>query len=387
MLTAGESHGPQLTAILDGMPAGVPVDPDRVAAGMARRQLGFGRGNRMQIERDTVEFCSGLRFGETLGSPVTLVVENRDHANWTHILSAFGTPPAERGRELFRPRPGHADLVGMLKYERADARDILERASARETAARVAAGEVVRALLSALDIHVVSHVIAVGGERADVEGLSLEQIVERAEANDLRCAEGYDRMRAAVEAAGADGDTVGGEFEVVVTGLPPGLGSSMAPDRKLDCRLAGAIMSVPAVKGMEIGPAFLNAGRRGSEVHDEILPQSDGPPTRASNRAGGLEGGMTTGLPLVCRGAMKPISTLKKPLRSVNMQTGEIDKAAFERSDICAVPAAGVVGEAVVMMVVAEALLESFAGDTLSRLRDSLARYREGLRDRMRGLT
>lgn len=382
-LTAGESHGPQITAILDGMPAGVPLDPERIAANLRRRQVGFGRGHRMQIEVDAVEFASGVRFGETVGGPITLVIANRDHANWTEVLSPFGTPPTERARELTRPRPGHADLVGMLKYDRADARDILERASARETVARVAAGEVARALLAALDVDTFSHVRSIGNVEAQVEGLDADRLRELAEANDLRTADAYDAMRAAIEAAGADGDTLGGVFEVVTRGLPPGLGSSMAPDRKLDARLAFALLSIPAVKGCEFGPAFANAAARGSAVHDEIVPAPDGPPRRASNRAGGLEGGMTTGEPLVCRGALKPISTLKKALASVDMRTGEVEKAAFERSDVCAVPAAGVIGEAVVMLVLADAFLDSFSSDTLPRLTASVAAYRDELRDRM----
>lgn len=387
LLTAGESHGPQLTAILEGMPAGVPLDPEAVARGMARRQVGFGRGGRMRIEHDRAEFLSGVRFGETLGSPITLVVPNRDHERWRDVLAAFGAPPQDRSRRITRPRPGHADLVGMLKYEREDARDVLERASARETAARVAAGEVVRSLLRELGVEVTSHVLSIGAAEARVEGMEVEAIAAAAEQNDLRCAEGYDRMRAEIEAAGGAGDTVGGVFEVVATGLPPGLGSSMSFDRKLDARLAAALLTIPAVKGCEMGPAFANARRRGSQVHDEILPSPGELPRRGSNRAGGLEGGMTTGEPLVCRGAMKPISTLRKPLRSVDLATGKAESAAFERSDVCAVPAAGVIGEAVVMLVLADAFLETFASDTLRRLKESLEAYRRSLSERMRGLS
>jgi chorismate synthase len=382
-LTAGESHGPQITAILDGLPSGVPVDEEALARGMARRQIGYGRGNRQRIERDVARILSGVRFGRTTGAPVTLVVENRDHANWTEVMRAFGPPPMERARRLTRPRPGHADLVGMLKYAHQDARDVLERASARESAARVAAGEVVRGLLREAGVQVYSHVLAVGGVEVDPEGLEYRGLRERVEANDLRCAERYEEMRSAVDAAGAAGDTVGGIFEVVIEGLPPGLGTSMAPDRKLDARLAAALLSIPAVKGCEVGPAFANAARRGSRVHDEILPAAEGPPRRASNRAGGLEGGMTTGEPLLLRGAMKPISTLKQALRSVDMETGRADSAGFERSDICAVPAAGVIAEAVAMLVITDALLESFCADTLERLTASLHRYREELRARM----
>jgi chorismate synthase len=271
----------------------------------------------------------------------------------------------------------------MLKYERSDARDVLERASARETAARVAAGEILRALLAELGVSVFSHVLSIGDAKVDLAGIDPSGIPALAEANDLRCAEGYARLRAAIEAASAAGDTLGGVFEVVVTGCPPGLGSCMAPDRKLDARLAAAILSVPAVKGCEIGPAFLNARRRGSEVHDEIVPVPGDLPRRRSNRAGGLEGGMTTGEPLMVRGAMKPISTLRKPLTSVDMSSGKEQRAAFERSDVCAVPAAGVVAEAVVMLVVANAMLEAFGGDTVRRLKANLDAYRDALQSRM----
>jgi len=376
LLTAGESHGPQITAILDGLPSGIEVDPERVAANMRRRQVGYGRGNRMKIENDAVEFRSGVRFGRTTGAPVTLVVPNRDHENWTAILSAFGDPPAQRARRVTRPRPGHADLVGMMKYEHDDARDVLERASARETVARVAAGEVARALLDAIGVDVFSHVVSIGDVDADPFDGDASALRQRVEANDLRCAGGYDRMKAAIDAAGADGDTLGGVFEVVAAGLPVGLGTSMAPDRKLDARLAFALLSVPAVKGCEFGPAFANARRRGSEVHDEIVPEGDVSPGRASNRAGGLEGGMTTGEALRCRGAMKPISTLKRALASVDMDSGEVSKAAFERSDVCAVPAAGVIGEAVVMLVLADAVLTTFAQDTVTALVESVAERR-----------
>ncbi|HKI83125.1 MAG TPA: chorismate synthase [Candidatus Krumholzibacteria bacterium] len=384
LLTAGESHGPQLTVILDGLPAGIPVDPDALLRGMARRQVGFGRGNRQRIEKDMAECVAGIRFGRTTGAPIALVVKNRDHENWSEVLSPFGDPPRESPRRLTRPRPGHADLVGMLKYAHHDARDVLERASARETAARVAAGEVLRLFLGELGVSVHSHVIQIGEVKAELQGFASDKIFELAEANDLRTAGAYEAMRAAIEEAQAQGDTLGGIFEVVVEGLPPGLGSSMAPDRKLDARLAAAMLSIPAVKGMEIGPAFANSALLGSAVHDEIVPVAGKPPKRASNRAGGLEGGMTTGEALVLRGAMKPISTLKKALRSVDMERNLEQKAAFERSDVCAVPAAGVVGEAVVMFVLAEAFLESYAGDTLARVKSSLERFSQELQERMR---
>jgi chorismate synthase len=388
LLSAGESHGPQITALLDGMPAGLRLDPDRIAAGMKRRQVGFGRGGRMRIEADEVEFLSGVRFGETTGAPITIVIRNRDHEKWAEVLRPFGEAPATPDRRLSRPRPGHADLVGMLKYARDDARDILERASARETVARVACGEVMRAFLGRFGVETFSHVVRIGSAEAKIEGMEWAEIRRRAESNDLRCAEGYERMRACVESAAADADTVGGIFEVVVTGLVPGLGSSMAPDRKLDGRLAAAMLSVPAVKGCEIGAAFANASRRGSEVHDEILPGEDlgDLPRRRSNRAGGLEGGMTTGEALLCRGAMKPISTLRRPLQSIDMDTGSPSAAAFERSDVCAVPAAGVIGEAVVMITLADAVLESFGGDVMARIVDAVESYRRSLNQRLRGM-
>jgi chorismate synthase len=369
-LTAGESHGPALTAILDGIPAGVQLDPALIAANLARRQGGYGRGGRMKIERDEVEFLGGVRFGLTTGAPIALQVRNRDHANWGDALAPFADASAGEAKRLTRPRPGHADLVGMLKYGHHDARDVLERASARETAARVAAGEIVRALLATVGVDVYSHVLRVGVVEAQVEGLDDETIRRRAGSSELSCADSEDRMRAEIDSAREAGDTVGGVFEVVVTGLPVGLGSCMAPDRRLDARLAMALLSVPAVKGCEFGPAFRNAARRGSEVHDEVLEGGE----RASNRAGGLEGGMTTGEPLRIRGAMKPISTLRKSLRSIDMDTGAASPAGFERSDTCAVPAAGVVAEAAVALVVADALLESFGSDEIGGIRVAIER-------------
>jgi chorismate synthase len=384
LLTAGESHGPQITAILDGLPSGIPLDADRLAAGMARRQLGFGRGGRQKIENDQVLVSSGFRAGRSTGAPVTLVIPNRDHENWTRILDPFASPEDSEERRITRPRPGHADLVGMLKYDHQDARDVLERASARETAARVAAGEILRALLGELGVRVFSHVRQIGSVVADLDGIELERIPELVEANDLRCADAYEEMRAAIVDAGREGDTLGGIFEVVALGLPAGLGSSMAPDRKLDARLAAAILSIPAVKGVEFGPAFENAALPGSRVHDEILPVPGEPPRRASNRAGGLEGGMSTGEALVVRGAMKPISTLKQALRSVDLRSNREESAAFERSDVCAVPAAGVIGEAVTMFELSQALLESFGGDTLERIQRHLSDYSVELRERIR---
>jgi len=384
LLTAGESHGRQITTILDGLPSGLRIDREALAQGMARRRVGYGRGPRQGLETDEVQVLSGVRFGHTTGAPVTLVVTNNEAGEWAQTLSAFGDPEAGIPQRISRPRPGHADLAGMFKYDHHDARDVLERASARESVGRVAAGEILRALLAALSVRVYSHVIQIGQAKADLQAVPPEEIAGRAEANDLRCAAGYEEMRREIESAMADGDTVGGVFEVVAEGLPPGLGSSMAPDRRLDAALGFALLSIPAVKGVEIGPALENAGRRGSRVHDEILPRPSGLPRRTGNRAGGLEGGMTNGEALVVRGAMKPLSTLRRPLRSIDLETNLPMEAAFERSDVCAVPAAGVIAEAVVMQVLTDAFLRAFSSDTMKRLEDSVGAYREELNERMR---
>lgn len=372
--TAGESHGPELVALLEGIPAGLPLLAADVDADLARRQRGYGRGGRMKIETDRVRLVAGVRGGETLGSPIALVVENRDHASWAGRMgpAPFDAPP----EPLTRPRPGHADLAGGLKYDRHDLRDILERASARETAARVAVGGVCRALLRAVGIEVFAHVTAIGPVAAQTEGLELGELRARAAASDLACAdpEAEQAMRAAIHEAAHAGDTLGGIFEVVGTGLPPGLGSHVQWDRKLDGRLGQALMSIQAIKGVEIGVGFAAARARGSEVHDAI--GWDGAAfTRPTNRAGGLEGGITNGMPLVCRAAMKPIATLKKALPSVDVRTKESFEAAFERSDVCAVAAASVVGEAMVAITVADALLEKLGGDSLRELEANLAGY------------
>ena len=379
LLTAGESHGPALTAILDGVPAGVRLDEDLVAGNLARRQRGYGRGGRMKIETDAVEFLGGVRFGRTTGAPVAMQVANRDHANWGDVLAPFGDVASGEERRLSRPRPGHADLVGMLKYGHEDARDVLERASARETAARVAVGEVARALLAGVGVEVFSHVIRIGAVEADLDGLEPSEIRRRADTSETGSASAEPEMKNEIDAAREAGDTVGGVFEVLVSGLPVGLGSCMAPDRRLDARLAMAILSVPAVKGCEFGPAFANAARRGSDVHDEI--EAGG--ARSTNRAGGLEGGMTTGEPLAVRGAMKPISTLRTRLKSIDMDSGERADAGFERSDTCAVPAAGIVAEATVALVLADALLESFGADEIGAIRDAVERRAEEFGQRL----
>ena len=379
--TAGESHGPALLAIVEGVPAGLPIEPDRIDAELRRRQGGYGRGGRMRIESDRAEILSGVRHGETLGSPIALQIRNRDWENWTVAMSS--TPleePAddETLRRVFLPRPGHADLVGILKYDRTDARDILERASARETAARVAAGAIARQLLEELGISVGSHVVMLGGVQAKLPEELPEDMTAATEASPVRCldpdAEGA--MIDAIDEAKRNGDTLGGVFEVVVRGLPVGLGSHVSWDRKLDGRLAGALMSIQAIKGVEIGMGFEAGARPGSRVHDSIIADNVGY-TRTGNAAGGLEGGITTGLPLVLRVAMKPISTLMKPLGTVDIRTGEPGDAVRERSDVCALPAAGVVGEAMVAIVLAEAVLEKFGSDSIRELKRNLASYRE----------
>jgi len=390
--TAGESHGRGLLALLEGIPAGLDLQVERdVDPELRRRQQGYGRGRRMQIESDRAEVLSGIRLGETLGSPIALLIWNRDWENWEKAM-AHG-PPLPDGnpkalRPMYLPRPGHADLVGVLKFDRRDTRDILERASARETAARVACGAVAKRLLGDLGIRVESHVLSIGEVRADVGETLPEALNAAADASPVRTLdpEAEGRMVGAIDRAREDGDTLGGVFEVVARGLPVGLGSHVSWDRKLDGRLAQALASIPAVKGVEIGEAFQGAATRGSAVHDAIVRAGERPRTgglgRASNRAGGLEGGITTGEPLRVRGAMKPISTLRKPLGSVDLRTGNAAKAAVERSDVCAVPAAAVIGESMVALVVADALLEKFGGDSMSEVGRNLRGYLTYLEER-----
>lgn len=384
--TAGESHGPALTAIVEGVPAGVPIDGARIDAELRRRQGGYGRGGRMRIESDRAEILSGVRHGETLGSPITLQVRNRDWENWTVAMSAAapeGEIDEETLRPVYLPRPGHADLVGILKYDRTDARDILERASARETTARVAAGAIAKQLLAPLGVRIGSHVTMLGGIEARLPAELPEDLNAATEPSPVRTLDedAEARMIEAIDAAKRGGDTLGGTFEVVVHGLPVGLGSHVSWDRKLDGRLAGAVMSIQAIKGVEIGMGFEAARRPGSRVHDEIVSAEHGY-GRAGNAAGGLEGGITTGLPLVIRAAMKPISTLMQPLRTVDIRSGEAGAAVRERSDVCALPAAGVVGEAMVALVLADAFLEKFGGDSLGELRRNLESYLEHIRSR-----
>ena len=390
--TAGESHGKGLVAIVEGLPAGVPVTADWIDRDLGRRMLGYGRGARMKIERDRVEILSGVRAGETLGSPVALLVRNRDWENWEDVMAADGTPGDLRRRRVTRPRPGHADLVGVLKYDRLDARDILERASARETVARVAAGALARRLLDEFGVDVGSHVVSLGGVRATPPADLPRPLNDAADRSEIRVLDPAVEAEivARIDRAKKDGDTLGGEIEVVARGVVVGLGSHVSWDRKLDARLAGILMSIPAVKGVEIGLGFEAARRPGSAVHDPIdadvaaEPAAAGPPVpgharggfaRRSNNAGGLEGGMTTGEPLVVRVAMKPISTLMAPLPTVDLASGAPASAQSERSDVTAVPAMGVIAEALVAIVLADAMLEKFGGDSLAEMRRNLAAY------------
>jgi chorismate synthase len=367
-LTAGESHGPCLTAVVEGLPAGLAVDVEAVDRDLARRQGGYGRGGRMRIERDRVEILGGVIAGRTTGAPVALRIENRDWVNWRDRWAAGDLP------RLSVPRPGHADYAGMVKYALEDARPVLERASARETAARVAVGALAKLLLAEFGIAVGSYVTEIGGVASRVPDLPPGELWALAEASDVRCPNGVaaEQMRAAIDAAREAGDSLGGVCVVIATGVPVGLGSHVHWDRRLDARLAAAVMSIPAIKGVEIGPAFSNARRPGTQVHDGFQvsnPTSQVPNvTRTSNRAGGIEGGMSNGQPIVVRAAMKPIPTTVTPLRSVDLATGEEVPTRYQRSDVCAVPAASVVGEAMVAWVLAEALIEKCGGDSLAEM-------------------
>lgn len=382
-LTAGESHGESLTAIIDGLPAGLPLTEEAINDDLARRQKGYGRGGRMAIEEDRVHITSGVRWGVTLGSPLTLTIRNLDWENWKDTMSVEAPKPGVAVKRVTRPRPGHADLAGAMKYGHRDIRNVLERSSARETTARVAVGGVAKQLLSEFGIGILSHVTEIGGVRIGAPDLSWEEITARAEASEVRCAdpEAEARMVAAIDDAKAKGDTLGGIFEVVALGVPVGLGSYVQWDRKLDGRLARALCSIPAIKGAEIGLGFESARRPGSRVHDEIFYEEKSGWSRGSNNAGGIEGGVTNGQPLVARAAMKPISTLRSPLRSVDLETKEAVEASIERSDVCAVPAAGVVGEAVVAIVLAEAFLEKFGGDSLEEIRRNHRAYLDSLKN------
>jgi chorismate synthase len=379
-LTAGESHGPQLSAIVEGLPAGIHLSVEAVNHELARRQQGYGRGGRMKIEKDTVLLLSGVRWGETIGSPLTLVVKNRDWENWQRQMSPL---PEHRddSNPVTRPRPGHADLPGVLKYHHSDVRNVLERSSARETAVRVAVGGVAKAFLAEFGIRVGGYVTAVGSVLASTPEEPLDLLWQRAAASEMFCCDpvAEAEMMRAIDIARAEGDTLGGVVEVQVTGVPTGLGSYVQWDRKLDARLAMALMSIQAIKGVEVGIGFEAARRPGSKVHDEISYNSGY--IRDSNNAGGIEGGMSNGEPIVVRAAMKPIPTLYKPLHSVDILTHESFLATVERSDTCAVPAALVVAEAVVAIEVANAFLEKFGGDSVFEIRRNLEGCLEQIRN------
>ncbi|MEL0626810.1 chorismate synthase [Salinibacterium amurskyense] len=380
-LTAGESHGPELVAILEGMPAGVPISPEQIQADLVRRTLGYGRGARMKFEQDELTLSGGIRFGLTMGSPVALRIGNTEWPRWVDVMSPVPvdpeTLPKGRGAALTRPRPGHADLVGMQKYDFAESRNVLERASARETAARVALGAVARAFLEGLGIRLVSHTLSIGTVRSpESSALPTPDDVAQLDADPLRCfdPETSKRMVAEVDLAHEDGDTLGGVVEVLAYGLPPGLGSYTHWDRRLDAQLSAALMGIQAIKGVEVGDGFETAARRGSVAHDELVRDDDGI-SRLSDRAGGIEGGMTTGTVLRVRAAMKPISTVPRALRTVDVATGEAAVAHHQRSDVCAVPASGVVAEAMVALTLANSVLEKFGGDSLGETKRNLDAY------------
>ena len=393
-LTAGESHGPALVGILEGLPAGVPVDLADLDHQMARRRLGHGRSPRMAFETDDLEVLGGVRHGLTLGSPVAVVIRNAEWPKWQQVMSPTAPDDAAalaatgRGAPLTRPRPGHADLAGMQKYGFTDARDVLERASARETATRVALGTFARWLLAAVDVAVLSHVVRIGQAAVpeDTESPGPADL-DAIDADPVRCfdPEASAAMVACIDRAKAERDTLGGVVEVAVHGLPPGLGSHVHWDRRLDARLAAAVLGIQAFKGVEVGDGFAVAGVPGSQAHDEIVPDGRGGFGRVTGRAGGVEGGMTTGEVLRVRGAMKPLSSLTQPLRTVDTDTGEPAEAIQQRSDTCAVPRAGVVMEAVVALAVADVLLEKTGGDSLDEVRRNLAAYRGALEQRSVG--
>ena len=391
--TAGESHGPCLTILIDGVPAGFPIDIAKINHDLWRRQQGYGRGGRMLIEKDEAQIRSGIRWGETLGSPVALGIENRDWKNWTKKMSPS---PEDRDDKIAvtKPRPGHADLNGVLKYDRRDIRDILERASARDTVSRTAAGAFAKQLLAPFGVRVMGYIRSIGGVTANLDGLTYEETYARAEESPVRTADSAAeaKMIALIEECKKEGNTLGGIFEVVALGLPPGLGTHTQWDKKLDGRLAQALMSIQAIKGVEVGLGFEMARCRGSQVHDEIFfdPEkmvSEGTPRivptgfyRGSNNSGGTEGGMTNGAPLVVRVAMKPISTLMSPLQSVDLRTKQSADASVERSDVCAAPAAAVVGESVVAFELANALLDKFGGDSLREIKRNYENYLEQIK-------
>ena len=384
-LTAGESHGPELIALLEGLPAGVPVSLDAIRSDLARRKLGYGRGARMKFEQDALEISGGVRHGLSLGSPIAVRIGNTEWPKWVDVMSAEPVDEEKlasgRGAPLTRPRPGHADLVGMQKYGFDEARPVLERASARETAARVALGSVARSFLDQLGITLVSHTLSIGPVRVP-EGspLPVPSDVGALDADPLRCFDPAtsERMVAEVDAAHKDGDTLGGVVEVLAYGLPPGLGSHVHWDRRLDARLAAALMGIQAIKGVEVGDGFLTTTRRGSEAHDELVAEG-GEISRTSDKAGGTEGGMSTGTVLRVRAGMKPIATVPHALRTIDVATSEAAAAHHQRSDVCAVPAAGVVAEAMVALVLADAVLEKFGGDSIAETARNLRGYLDAI--------
>lgn len=379
-LTAGESHGPALVAVVEGLPKGVEVGVDGLSDELTRRRHGYGRGARMSIERDEIEILGGVRHGRTLGSPVAVLIRNTEWPKWERIMSPG---PGEGGKEVTRPRPGHADLAGMLKYDTDDARDILERASARETAARTVVGYLAKQVLGVCGIEILSHVVSIGPVTAKTSTPQPDDRL-RIDQDPVRCLDprASEDMVAAIDRAKEEKDTLGGVFEVVALGVPVGIGSHVHYDRRLDMMLAGALMSIPAIKGVEIGDGFDAAHSPGSAAHDEIV-HVEGAVSRATNRAGGIEGGMSNGQPIRAKAAMKPISTLMQPLRTIDMSTGEPDQAVRERSDVCAVPAAAVVGEQMVAYVLAAELTRKFGGDTVDELIASVASHRARVESRL----
>lgn len=374
-LTSGESHGPELTAIIEGLPSGLEISKEEINAQLFRRQQGYGRGNRMKIESDQVTITSGVRHGITLGSPVALKISNKDCVNWGKIMSVEPVDESENSRQVTHPRPGHADLTGGIKYNHRDMRNVLERSSARETATRVAVGAVAKKLLAELGIEIVSHVREIGGVSIDSEfDVTNKELVSQVEESQVRCIDKdvEPKMIKRIDDAKEDGDTLGGVVEVIVTGMPIGVGSYVHYDRKLDSKLAAAVMSINAIKGVEFGIGFEVAKRPGSNVHDEITWNKETGYSRTTNNAGGIEGGMSNGLPIVIKAAMKPIPTLMKPLSSVDIETKESFKADIERSDVCAVPAAAVVTENVVAWEIASAIIDQYYSDNLNSLKESI---------------
>jgi chorismate synthase len=383
-ITAGESHGPELVAVLEGLPAGVPANTDMLKDALSRRRLGYGRGARMKFEQDNVTFSGGVRHGLTMGGPIAICIENTEWPKWQEVMSADPIDSelqGARAEPLTRPRPGHADFTGMQKYGFLDSRPVLERASARETAARVALGSVASSFLNELGISLVTHTVAIGSVSSALDAqLPTRKDLEKLDEDPVRCfdAEASKRMIAEIDECHKDGDTLGGVTETLVYGTPPGLGSFVHWDRRLDSQLAGALMGIQAIKGVEFGDGFETAKRRGSAAHDEIV-REDGVARRLTDRAGGIEGGMSTGGVIRVRIAMKPISTVPKALQTIDISTGEATKAQHQRSDVCAVPAAGVVAEAMVALVVANSVLEKFGGDSLAETKRNMESYLENI--------